>query len=304
MTTKLLKGFSGGDAGMIRAALSALAREYLPEPPLEIETLDVPDQSLLSAVRIRLCEIIGAPTTGALTLQQRSAAIDLISESLSAAIIVDTGRDVRTRLGDKGLLSPRQYKVVFSDAFKSVTEPLGIRRAHVTAVINNPDAVEHIHLREAKEGESFSLFAKTFADANKEASRAFTLLVVPRREGEEQIVGDAYRIYHDDIPINPGSTPLDLLRAFVSKYGCAIRVGEAPASKFLFDQVVPLGERRRVVEVLRDQLPPGTEVKVNSIIRVSRLQVIEVALAYGIDITRYREMLISRGGDVQKASRR
>jgi hypothetical protein len=136
--------------------------------------------------------------------------------------------------------------------------------------------------------EAVTISAKNFNDRPDHAT--FTLLVVSTRRGDKQIVNDAFRVYHNDVTISPGSTPMDVLRSFVRTYGYPLAIGASPSEKFFLDQVFQIESNKALVNVdaPRDS---GSDVKATSLVRVSNLGVVEVALAYAIDISRYRETL-------------
>lgn len=293
MTTKLNRAFREAERHELQAALAALAREFLPSPPL---TSAPPGASSLlpfrSRVREKLLEIVDAPAGGELTVEQRSAAVELLSVSLSEVILGGKESDVRARLGDKGLLSPSQYRTEFTESFTQLLEPLGIRRNHVEAAVHNPDSVEHVHLRQATEMEALTISAKNFS--GRPGHSTFTLLVVSTRHGDKQIVNDAFRVYHSDVHISPGSTPMDALRSFVKVYGRPFSIGTSPSQKFFLDQVFAI-EGDKAVTNVDTPVEFGSEVKMTSFVRLSVLGCVEVALAYAIDISHYRTTLQKMG---------
>lgn len=293
MTTKLIRAFREAERHELQAALAAIAREFLPPPPFISAP---PGASSLSAfrsrVREKLLEIVDAPAGGELTVEQRSAAVELLSASLSDVILGGKESDVLARLGDKGLLSPSQYRTEFTDSFTKLLEPLGIRRNHVEAAVHYPDSVEHVHLRQTTEMEALTISAKNLSD--RPGHSTFTLLVVSTRHGDKQIVNDAFRVYHSDVNISPGSTPMDVLRSFVRVYGHPLSIGTSPSQKFFLDEVFAI-EGDKAVTNVDAPVEFGSEVKMTSFIRLSVLGYVEVALAYAIDISRYRTTLKKMG---------
>src|SRR5690348_14547610 len=80
----------------------------------------------------------------------RTQLLALLSSQLSQlAFSEPQARSARSRLGDRGTLPLRQYRIVFNDSFSGALER-GIRRTHVENTITAPHLVQHLRPPDAK----------------------------------------------------------------------------------------------------------------------------------------------------------
>src|SRR6185295_10141045 len=87
---------------------------------------------------------------------------------------------------------------------------------------------------------SVSLFTKSYSNGDD----PFTILVQAERKGATIRVEHAFKIYDSDINYDHVREPLDLLLAFIEKYGSQITVGNETA-KFVMYKSIPHDVRTR-----------------------------------------------------------
>ncbi len=278
-----LKSYSPGDRETL---LVSTSQHFLPQPFAEDVELSEAEKALLEEIRTQLELDAGDNSSGSQT-----QILQTLHTEMSAPLREHPERAeaARARLGHLGILPERLYRIRFGDQFRE-SEKFGIRRSHVEEAIGHPDHAQHILPESIRSGEhpAVSLFTKTVQ--GQRSYDTFTLLVTATRENAVQRVDLAWRVYHSDVTISQAYEPLNVLRAFVEKYGIECRVGSSAPAKFFCYEAFPLLPSQRAMNPITSI--SSTEKGLASFLyRVSPLGVLEVALAYTIDLTQYGDDL-------------
>ncbi|MDO8445008.1 MAG: hypothetical protein Q7T53_02715 [Deltaproteobacteria bacterium] len=265
--------------------LAALVKHLTPQPT-EGDVGEVPlhplEATLLDEIRQR-----AKVSAGDLSQEAKAKLLEIIVKEISQPVLGSTRAiEAKARLGMRGDLRPDLYQIKFGDSFKE-DEKRGVRRSHVEETIHHPDKVEHLLPNRFTDAEmpSLSLYAKTMG---KHASNdIFTLIVQTQRQADKQLVSSVWRVYHSDVDLSHASSPLGVLKAFVSVYAMDFYIGDKTPRHFLLYDTFNLphsGHPFKMIEVHN----PGNDNFVSSFMfRISPLAVAEVAIAYVINTTRY-----------------
>jgi hypothetical protein len=262
--------------------LSSVADRLVPKPydelPASSET-----KALLEEINKRLGIEGIAKTPEAKARLFQFVANELVSVATDTAHL----REARERIGQKGWLRPGLYEVKFAQPFTH-SATFGVRRSHVEQALSNPDAIEHLfpEKKGLVEVAPLSLIAKRI-DVGKNKD-SFFLLVVARRQGFVLTVQMAWRVYPEDVAVRAGTTPLEMLRAFVEKYGLVQRIAGKEA-KFFDYMAIPWGESDKhelTIEVLRPDNRPIHQLQM--IRPLPQKQMVEIGLCLAIDDDKYR----------------
>jgi len=108
-----------------------------------------------------------------------------LSKEISKATFAQARKeDVKTRLGQKGLLREDFYKIELSDLFNKESTKFGVRAIDAVDAIRRPGAVEHLlpdRFGQSSDQASFSLYLQT--PPVKRRADSFSLMVLSKREG-------------------------------------------------------------------------------------------------------------------------
>lgn len=209
------------------------------------------------------------------------------NELVNAATDTAHLREARERIGQKGWLRPGLYEVKFAQSFTHSTT-FGVRRTHVEQALHNPDAIEHLYpeRKGLVEVAPLSLFVKRI-DLEK-SKDPFFLLAIATRRGFVLTVDMAWRVYSADVAVEPGTTPLEMLRSFVEKYGLLQRIAGKEA-RFFDYMAIPWGDteqRELRIDVLRPDDRPFHQLQM--VRPLLQKRIIEVGLSLAIDDNKYR----------------
>jgi hypothetical protein len=140
-------------------------------------------------------------------------------------------RGARRRLGEKGLLSLSQYKIVFSDAFEQSFP--GVRKAHVEAVIRRPDAFDEI-----KERGAVIPTALTFCQERGDGANRFYWFVAASRAADTLSVQTALMAFANEVHVIDPQSPMSVLRGIAETYGLPVFDGPAGKRSFVEEEHV------------------------------------------------------------------
>jgi hypothetical protein len=207
----MLQALQNYDQSEAEQILSRMVLTLLPNPGIS-ESLTTPEEE---EIRKKIfAEIVpsGKP------LQQ---ALERLSREISELALsnADT-REIKGRLGQKGLLPTESYRIGFGPYLKGNSEIFGIRNSHINDAIKWPDLSQHLFPEmfvDSPHLEAFSLFVKTHIA--REPADTFSLLVFASRLKAHLEVIDAWLVYHSEVNLSHATTPLDVLQAFTEKYG-------------------------------------------------------------------------------------
>jgi hypothetical protein len=288
------------------AVLASLIRRFLPDPLSERAQLALSDltadelkifRQFAAELRHTAEEIVESPNLKTQMLTKMSAAL---SERVLAG---GRGQAAAQRLGSRGELRPGLYKVKFerSERWEYIS---GVRKAHVEDAIRQPDAIEHVHLPDDSPFPRLTLVARRI---QPKRNAPFITLIQAERKEDVLDVRAAWRI-PETLPfltMRQGGddaeryTLLALLRAFVDEFGVDLHLPNRPPTKFIVNEAIPL-EHTSIEQLLSNALNVksqefGLEFHLVSLVRVSRLNVAEIALCYAVELKKYWKALQESG---------
>jgi hypothetical protein len=202
--------------------------------------------------------------------------------------------EVKRRLGERGTLAPSLYRIEFTQQFVRGYEGQGANRADVERTLQAPDRVDHIVPTGLgmQPDKATSLYVKLFPNSSTPL-KTFSLLVGCQRVGNIQRVGHAWRIYHSDVDLSRTITAVDVLRAFVDKYGVEITVGEKK-DKFFWYERVPV-KSDAPSDIVKFNHSKNIDMEVNFQRGLYINGALEIVYAFAINNTVYRADLLTHG---------
>lgn len=228
-----LKSYSPQEASVILASVIwHLLPEELIEPTTYLTTID-------DDVRRRvLGEVYQKLRVSHEDKTEKSQArvLTYIGKEMSRAALAGSDlQEIKNRVGQQGNLRPAAYKVILTSKEEKAFQKYGLSRAQIKTSVNNADDFQHL-LPDlfGPVSNDVSLFVKSFPNEDD----PFSLLVQALRDGAKLNVQHAFKIYHSDLDFDTRQEPLDLLLAFVDKYGLRITVGDE-TGKFVMYKTVP-----------------------------------------------------------------
>jgi hypothetical protein len=212
----------------------------------------------------------------------------LVTEMFAHNLTPEQEKQAAIRLGQRGDLRPNLYRIEMPDAFLNRAKIFGVRRSHVEEVLRYPDVVDHIQKEAARV--AVSLYVKK---VSLPKGNGFTWVVVTQRDGINQTVNSALRLYDQDFPDVDDTRPIDMLRAFLEVFGVSFRLGGGSETKLVLNEMVPDPPGLQISA----QIPPGSPEKFMSLSIVRKMNngYLDIALAYVLNITRYVAALNRHG---------
>jgi hypothetical protein len=281
-------------------ALASATKSLLPQPretdqqsPALIGPLEL-SQQVVNEIKDRLKIPLESDSPEA-----KAKVLAYISKLLSSLLRGDDPSAVKGRLGQRGDLAPRDYKIIYPADFFNFQQGLAIRRNHVEEALSNPTAVQHlssdIRDRSPDVFPNLSFYAKMHVDHR---GAPFSLLVKTFRDKAVQHVYSAWRIYHADIAMPEAYSPLGIFEAFVFKYGEELLLGGKRMGKLLFYKVLP-GVSFAEMDGMTAEQPgnPLLTVQLNWTTHKTS-NTTYVTFAYSINLARYCADLMLHGIDV------
>jgi hypothetical protein len=224
--------------------------------------------------------------------QARVAVDEFLSKALTRSLLEGVDKsEVLARVGQAGQLDPSLYEVVETQPFAKTFHPLGVSSNHVRDAIQAPDMFQHLLTEQALESDQtrISLFLKFVA--SRQPRRGHWFLIQCHRIGTSQVVQSAWKVYLDDVDLTEAIEPLDVLEAFVKAYGLPILIGDKKAL-FVYRKTFAINETVKV-----DWSAAFGKHHFTSFSQVANpeLNVVNVGVAYCIDLEKYRQALIDHG---------
>jgi hypothetical protein len=216
-------------------ALASATKVLLPRPDEQPQAFALPQQ-IFDEIRAKLRI---KPTND--SPEARAKILSYISAALSTLLKAADTTKVKERLGQRGDLSPRQYKIRYPSDFFNFQRALAVRRSHVEQALTSPSQVQHLSAKNVvaelpQAIPNVSFYSRVHVDRK---GAPFSLVVLAIRKNDVQHVYSAWRIYHDEINMPDIYTPLSVFEAFVRKYGEELRIAGKPMGKFLLFKVLP-----------------------------------------------------------------
>jgi len=284
----MLKSLQSLDPNTASKIISDVVQSLLPNPNIETKVYseyNYPDlhSSVLNEVRQRAKVNLDDNSKDAQT-----KLFTILSDELSKLILTKKERnEAIKRLGDRGDLNLRLYKIKFTDVFK-IQSNHGVDKRLVELTIHHPDSFEHL-LSERFDldgGKNISLF--TGFHPSKQSDNSFVILVEAEREKDQMNVFSAWRIFLSDVDIRDAKSPLDVLKAFVDVYGVDFIIGELYFRRFVLYETFPIQGSHGGYPLIRAKDTSDIDIHGNFYFRVNPLNVIELSMAYFINLNKYR----------------
>jgi hypothetical protein len=271
----------------VERVLASVTQRLLPQPRDELLNVEAEElRELQDSILLEIRDRLKLSTTKE-TPESQTKILDFLFKEMSAPVTSGKrGEQARARLGQRGELRPDLYHIKLGD-FHRELEKRGVKRSHIEDALRRPHEVQHLlpdKIR-SREFPALSLYIKHHGDLH--SPERFTLLVQAQREGDRLTINSAWRLYHTDVDLSRAHEPVDMLRAFVDVYGLYCRVGNSAPAKFFLYEEFPLASGQRATEIIRSDSPPNVAFEASSLIQVSDLGVIEVAVAYIINMSQY-----------------
>jgi hypothetical protein len=276
-----LKSYSPQEAAVILASVTRhLVPEELTEPTTHLSAID---DKIHRRVLGEVYQKLGLSHEDK-TQKSQARVINYIGKELSRAALAESDlREIENRVGQQGNLRPAAYKVILTSKEEKAFKKYGISRAQIKTSVNNADDFQHLlpGLFDPVSND-VSLFVKSYSQEND----PFTILVQALRDGTKLTVQHAFKIYHSDLDFDKRQEPLDLLLAFVDKYGLRITVGDETGNFVMYKRVphhgLPISTN--FFNFHADNEPTafrsGFHIKVTE-------NTIEIAIGYVINETKY-----------------
>lgn len=226
-----------------------------------------------------------------------------IYEFLSNAIseLSLEGEDVtglKNDVGQDGLLRSDLYQIQIAKDVKANFSQF-VRPSHIEDAVHRPSLVAHLlpeHFGIIAQEKAISLYFKIH-EAQKQQD-VFSLLVIAERKGATLLITNAWRVYQSDIGVDfyKVKSPLEVLRAFIDKYGLEFEVG-SQKTKFILYQKIDLPSADAEHDILKfEGQYQNREIATAFMIRISKdPPYVEIALAYIIDLSLYKNDLQGHG---------
>lgn len=289
----MLKTLAGREPLEAQKLLTSATELFLPRPEDKLPSSDVPADTraliddLLAEIR-RIAKLRPADDSA----RARTVILSHLSKAMADQTL-DNARvnEIKARLGQRGELPATLYRLQFRDSLREA-EKRGIKRSHIEDVVYARDSmVEHLLPDQIQVGgyPAVSIYGKTYGETR--SRDRFTLLVLTNRANDVQVFDAAWRVYHSDVDVSKVSSLLDLLRAFVGVYGLDISLSDLPRERFIFYktfQTAPSPKPTKLIQVFAD-ITPMPNFEVSSFFRYDPNGLMEVAIAFAINLTRYKE---------------
>jgi Ni,Fe-hydrogenase III component G len=219
----------------------------------------------------------------------------ILSDELSKLILTKKERnEAIKRLGDRGDLSLRLYKIKFTDSFKIEFNHM-VDKKLVELTIHEPDSFEHLlpERFDLDGGKNISLFTRFHL--SKQLDNSFVILVEAVREKDQMTVSSAWKIFLSEVDIRDAKSPLDVLKAFVDVYGFDFIIGELYSRRFVLYDTFPIQGIHGGYPLIRPIDTSDNDFHASFYFRVNPLNVIELSIAYIINLNKYRGDLRRHG---------
>lgn len=188
----------------------------------------------------------------------------------------DSVARVRERVGQKGLMKPSTYRVLYADEFIAREKSTRVSRREVEWVMNQPDRIDHLKLDDP------NACPLTFAIRARSGPRPYWILAVFLRKGGSMRAVTAWKVPAAQCEYTTSKEIVELLKLFVEAYGADLEIG---------------GERNRLFMYvnlpgpLNIKSPDSADVYMSFFARPSTSGTVELAFAYAINAQEYDRAL-------------
>lgn len=280
-----------------QAALSAATSSLLPDPGVAKEVKLAADADVVARV-LRESRLALGIEEGSFSAESRSQLLEFLSDRLIDRVLTNADEtQIKNRLGDSGDLRDDLFGVSLTKDNADQLAKFGIFAANLKDAVRHPDRVQHLRPDQIRMSglDQISLLLQLPTAISR--ADPFSLLVLTTRKGSEHVIDAAFRIYHSDVAVGESTSPLAALRNFLDRYGLFVEVGNHLRTKLSMYEVIPFDPKVGVMPVrLVDEPTPIPAFSMVARIRMQEhLHVIEVGLAYAVDLRKYVRDLVKHG---------
>lgn len=264
-------------------ALASIIQRLLPSPWEGVPRGAKFHEELMTELRGKL----GLPA-GDESQSAREQLLDAARAEMAALVLAGPRKEgARARSADRGELPPLDHLVVFADNVLL----RGVKRDEVYDALRKPTDVTRIRPHPDYRGPSNTMMvSRVFRGPDP-----FTLIVQANRDGAQLTIQAAFRVYHSEVPEAATlSAAIDVLKAFLRKYGVPISIGGGEA-KLLHEYETVAADK---FQVIPGKAVPFAETSI--VLRKNVDQSFEVVWAFSFDAPRYDIDLKRHGIMVQR----
>lgn len=216
------------------------------EPEPRLADMSAEEEEALHAILATLGISEGEVRTSDVARQR---VLDAISKSIRArSLTPDVLEKAGARLGNEGSLPDSLYQIALDPRGPArLFLELGEQRDAILNVVRKANAVQHLSHRgdsQIPEAMGQSIFVRQMTPRKSEP---YAHIAVMSRKGTQLQFESVWRVFPSVVRVLEGSTPLDLLRAFVEHYGVSFALPNRPLTKFIVQDAIP-------------DFPPGTNL--------------------------------------------
>jgi hypothetical protein len=280
----MLASLRKADSRSRSAALTAAASYLLPEP---VEDMPAPEglvADVIGEINKKITVNRGAEFTT--LLKQRLVTKELQDSILAGADV----KEIRQRIGKKGLLSPSLYDVRFNQTFVELNVPMGVSKTLAQRAIANPIRVEHLF---PEQRGIVGLDEQSLFTGPVPGRADCCVVVLAARQGATLSVDGAWLVFFEDVDVDPFAQPSEVLGALANKYGNSLRVGDFEG-KFL---LLKTFEHRTGATVQWATGNRAMDMRTSWMVTPGLLK---VAIAFSIDLVSYTQDLKRHGISVSR----
>jgi hypothetical protein len=294
---KRIRSLEPLSAREVQSALAAATSALLPDPGVATESRAQPSQDVIARILEESRNALGIEM-GDESIESRTQLLEFLSDELIKSVLANANeKEIKNRLGASGDLRDDLFTVSLTKDRADNFAKLGIHAPQITDAVRYPDRVQHLQPEEVRTPGLDPISIVLQLPKPLSRNDPYSLLVLTTRKGGNQVVDDAFRIYHSEIAITETTSPLAALRAFLDRYGLWVVVGNHSPTKLSVYEVVPFDPRVGVTPVRLVEEPTLDRAfyLVARIRQSQHLHVIEVAMAYAVDLRRYTKDLNKHG---------
>lgn len=206
----------------------------------------------------------------------------MLLNELRASVVDHTQiKNVRERVGQKGLLRTDLYDIRFSQSFLDLNVTMGVSKDLVINTIHKPLAVEHIFPE--KEGLTQVDSHSIFTGLHPRHENCVVVILAIRKFATLTVDG-AWLMFLSDMHLFEPQSPVQMLKAFACHYGVPLKV-EQEESHFIYQSSFAIESGNGSVEVQTIN-PAGLTIDARFSFSTSWGQV-QIALAFAIRLVDY-----------------
>ncbi|WP_080055309.1 hypothetical protein [Spirosoma aerolatum] len=279
-----LKSFS---SDFSQKVLVVLGEKFITDPLGEKATYDIDPliiESTLQEIKNRM-----HIRENELSEKSKSKILNFISDEITSVTLKPFQKQkAKERLGDKGLLALKDYKLVLT-SITPTFQLLGVSPAHIKDAFQFHD--KYYHVENPKTPVTF--FSKLIKTDKSENN--FIVFVLADRDGDLLVVRAAWRVYLSDVNISEDYNISQLLDIFLDRYGMLIKTPTTNWSKLIWFDLSRYNTNQDIEVWNQESLTDHRFLKIATRKRAPSFGLIEVFCIYAVDIEKYLADLIKHG---------